>query len=139
MKKKVQKKKSKQKVVRRMPGRVKLKKVSSGDAFKLSQEIDRLHKAFEKMTSSYAKSEDHAQDLEIHLNLLTRLLTTLCVEKFGMRIGVLKRIIKRIEREAIRDSQIDHLESLYKLSSTIGKKRQAPYSSPHDDPWDDIS
>ncbi|HLD50327.1 MAG TPA: hypothetical protein VJC08_03940 [bacterium] len=77
--------------------------------------------------------------MEIHLNLITRLLTTLCVEKFGMRIGVLKRLIKRIEKEAIRDSQIMHLETLYKMTPPSDKKGPSPRPFQKDDPWDEIS
>ena len=94
------------------------------------------------MTDQLTKAEERIQDLEIHVNLLTRLLTTLCVEKFGMRIGVLKRLIKRIEKEAIRDSQISHLEALYKLSDITDKndkKTSGPNSGDKKDPWEDIS
>ena len=101
-------------------------------------EIARLKKQIEKLWEFAEKSEEKVQDIEIHLNLLTRLLTTLCVEKFGMRIGVLKRLIKRIEKEAIRDSQILHLETLYKLPPHSDKKGQ-PQPPSKNDPWEDIS
>ncbi|MDP3921575.1 MAG: hypothetical protein Q8R76_12320 [Candidatus Omnitrophota bacterium] len=99
---------------------------------KIQEEIDRL-------TDLSDKSEERLQDIEIHINLLTRLITTLCVEKFGMRVGVLKRLIKRVEKEAIRDSQILHLESIYSLPVRSDKKRQ-PWNPPRrEDPWDDIA
>ncbi len=106
----------------------------------LNSEFAYLRKHVEKLWEYTEKSEERLQDIEIHLNLLTRLLTTLCIEKFGMRIGVLKRLIKRIEKEAIRDSQILHLESLYKLSPQSEKKGQGPPTSPSkNDPWEEIS
>lgn len=86
------------------------------------------------------ESEDRLQDIEIHINLLTRLITTLCIEKLGMRVGVLKRLIKKVEKEAIRDSQIMHLESLYQMPSNPADKKTPPTQSPSkNDPWDEIS
>ena len=97
-----------------------------------------VQKQFEKLSADFQKCDERIQDIEIHVNLLTRLLTTLCVEKFGMRIGVLKRLIKRIEKEAIRDSQILHLETLYKMSLPQDKKGSSSLPL-KDDPWDEIS
>jgi hypothetical protein len=106
-------------------------------------DIAHLKKQIQKLLEQTTKADERIQDLEIHVNLLTRLLTTLCVEKFGMRIGVLKRLIKRIEKEAIRDSQISHLEALYKMSATTDKKNPDKNSGPSapgkNDPWEDIS
>ena len=102
-------------------------------------EISNFKGQVSKIWEAIEKSEERLQDIEIHLNLLTRLLTTLCIEKFGMRIGVLKRLIKRIEKEAIRDSQILHLESLYKLPHQPEKKGQSPSAPSKNDPWEDIS
>lgn len=104
----------------------------------LHEEVASLRKEILKITSENKGLQDRAQDIEIHVNLLTRLLTTLCIEKFGMRVGVLKRMIRRIEKEAIRDSQILHLESLYKLSAPTDKKKDSGKPAP-DDPWEDIS
>lgn len=98
-----------------------------------------VQKQFAKLSEDLQKQDERIQDIEIHLNLLTRLLTTLCVEKMGMRIGVLKRLIKRIEKEAIRDSQILHLETLYKMSPPADKKGPSSLPFSKDDPWDEIS
>ena len=108
------------------------------DSLEVHTEIQQLKSRLSELLESYESSEERIQDLEIHVNLLTRLITTLCVEKFGMRIGVLKRLIKRIEKEAIRDSQIMHLESLYQLPAQ-NKKNQSPHSPSKSDPWEDIS
>jgi len=88
--------------------------------------------------SEMMASKDRIEDAEIHINLLTRLITTLCIEKLGMRVGVLKRLLKRIEKEAIRDSQILHLESLYNLPHGSKKSHSTP-KLPKKDPWEDIS
>ena len=116
---------------------------SSDSVFAYHNEVLHLKKTVQHLQESLEKTSEKQQDLEIHVNLLTRLLTTLCVEKFGMRIGVLKRLIKRIEKEAIRDSQISHLEALYKMSPTSEKKNpdkgSGPSSSGKNDPWEDIS
>lgn len=108
------------------------------NALSIHEEIAAIKKDVNKVIADDKALQDRVQDIEIHVNLLTRLLTTLCIEKFGMRVGVLKRMIRRIEKEAIRDSQILHLESLYKLSSPGDKKKDSP-RPPQDDPWEDIS
>ena len=102
-------------------------------------EVLNLKRTVQGLQDSVEKSNEKLQDLEIHVNLLTRLLTTLCREKFGMRIGVSKRMIKRIEKEAIRDAQILHLEELYKLPPHSDKKGPTPQPPSKNDPWDEIS
>lgn len=102
-------------------------------------EIHQLKKSMQKLWELFGKTDERLQDIEIHVNLLTRLITTLCIEKFGMRIGVLKRLIKRIEKEAIRDSQILHLEELYKMPSHSDKKGPTPQPPGKNDPWEEIS
>jgi len=105
----------------------------------LHGELASLKKDIKKRSDESRVIQERIQDIEIHVNLLTRLLTTLCVEKFGMRVGVLKRLIKRIEKEAIRDSQILHLESLYNLSPGNSRKSEDAAPPAKDDPWEDIS
>jgi hypothetical protein len=97
-----------------------------------------LKRQLEEVFKHLQQLQERLEDGEIHINLLTRLITTLCVEKMGMRVGVLKRLLKRIEKEAIRDSQILHLESLYKLPPHPDKKNPSG-SSQKNDPWEDIS
>ena len=109
------------------------------DSLNLHSDFSHLKKHIEKLWEYAERSEERLQDIEIHLNLLTRLLTTLCVEKFGMRIGVLKRLIKRVEKEDIRDSQILHLEYLDKLPHQTEKKNSSSSSPEKDDPWEEIS
>lgn len=104
------------------------------------KEILQQKKQIEKIWETVRGLEERMQDAEIHVNLLTRLLTALCIEKFGIRIGVLKRLIKRIEKEAIRDSQISQLESLYKLPHRPpSMPNQVPRPPSKEDPWEEIS
>jgi chromosome segregation ATPase len=112
---------------------------SAVNALSFHTDLVHVKRQIQKMWDRAEKAEERIQDIEIHLNLLTRLLTALCVEKFGMRIGVLKRMIKRIEKEAIRDSQIVHLEALYKLPANPEKKVPPPEAPGKNDPWEDIS
>lgn len=131
-------------------GRKKPKKVQNGkkkltksqaieDAMKHQGELAQIKTHIDRLWDFAEKSDERLQDIEIHVNLLTRLFTTLCIEKFGMRVGVLKRMIKRIEKEAIRDSQILHLESLYNLPFHSHKKKSSSEAPPKNDPWDEIS
>lgn len=112
---------------------------SSDSMLSYHNEVQNLRKTVQVLQEALEKTAEKLQDIEIHVNLLTRLLTTLCIEKFGMRIGVLKRMIKRIEKEAIRDSQILHLEELYKLPPHADKKGPTPQPPSKNDPWDEIS
>jgi len=112
------------------------KKAQNEDA--LQHELNYLKKHLDKLWEQAQEASDRLQDVEVHLNLLTRLLTAVCVEKLGMRLGVLKRMIKKIEKEAIRDSQIHHLESLYQLPHNPGSKPHLKKNE-SEDRWEDIS
>lgn len=103
----------------------------------LKAEIDYLKKHLDKLWEHAHDASERLQDLEVHLNLLTRLLTALSVEKLGIRLGVLKRMIKKIEKEVIRDSQILHLESLFQLPHSSAKA--SPPKGHSEDRWEDIS
>ena len=98
-----------------------------------------LKKEMGKVAEGGERADDRLTNLEVHVNILARLLTTLCVEKFGIRIGSLKRLVHRVEKEAVRDSQIMELESLYKLSHGNSKKPPSASARPKDDPWEQIS
>lgn len=104
----------------------------------LRTEVESLKKHVDQLWEHAQESAERLQDIEVHLNLLTRLLTVVFVEKLGMRIGVLKRLVKRIEKEVIRDSQIYHLENLYKLHHAPARKQDPPGTSSKDQ-WDDVS
>lgn len=116
----------------------KRKDPKEGEGRFLKEEVDYLKKHLDKLWEHDQDASERLQDIEVHLNLLTRLLTALCIERLGMRIGVLKRMIKKIEKEAIRDSQIHHLESLYKLPQNPAN-RPRPSKGISEDHWEDIS
>ena len=92
-----------------------------------------------KVAEGGERADDRLTGLEVHVNILARLLTTLCIEKLGIRIGALKRLVRRVEKEAMRDSQIMELESLYKLSHGNSRKTPSANAKPKDDPWEQIS
>ena len=104
-------------------------------------EIAKLKKTIQDLGKDKESLESRAQELEIHMSLMIRLLTTLCIEKFGMRIGVLKRLIKQAEEEAIRDSQIVQLENWFQLTPKPKKEKpqNPPSSQGPSDSWEDIS
>ena len=112
------------------------KRNSEGKSY--DAEMEYLKKHLDKLWEHAQDASERLQDIEVHLNLLTRLFTAVCVEKLGMRIGVLKRMVKKIEKEAIRDTQIYHLESLYKLTHHPSKK-SPPVKGESEDRWEDIS
>lgn len=109
------------------------------DILSLYSKLADLKKDMNHVKDTSEGMDARLTDLEIHINLLTRLLTTLCVEKFGIRVGALKSLVRRIEKEAVRDSQIMELESLYNLSQGNLKKPSPESSKTKDDPWDKIS
>ncbi|MDD5226351.1 MAG: hypothetical protein PHV97_04095 [Candidatus Omnitrophica bacterium] len=98
-----------------------------------------LKKEMGEVAEGGERADDRLTSLEVHVNILARLLTTLCIEKLGIRMGALRRLVRRVEKEAVRDSQIMELESLYKLSH--GNSKKAPSASPKSkgDPWEQIS
>ena len=108
-----------------MRKRIRKKERQADDLFQ-GHEIEYLKKHLDKLWERAQDSSERLQDVEVHLSLLTRLVTALCVEKLGMRLGVLKRLIKKIEKEVIEDTQIHQLENLYKLPPHPAKKAQTP-------------
>jgi hypothetical protein len=131
-----------------MPKRKRSKKSSSankkwGGAFKeilpLYAKLADFKKEITKVKEDGERTDDRLTSMEVHVNILARLLTTLCIEKLGIRLGVLRRLVRRVEKEAVRDSQIMELESLYKLSHGNLKKSSSANIKPKDDPWEQIS
>ena len=109
------------------------------DVLSLYSKLAEFKKDLNHVKDGSTEMDARLTDLEIHINLLTRLLTTLCIEKFGMRALTLKRLVRRIEKEAFRDSQIMELESLYRLSHGSPRKTSQTPAKPKDDPWEQIS
>lgn len=116
------------------------KKNPSDNPLPVYTEIAKLKKAMLDFSKEKESLEARTQELEIHMSLMIRLLTTLCIEKFGMRVGVLKRLIKKAEEEAVRDSQIIQLENWFQMSPKPKKdKPQTPPPEAPGDPWENIS
>jgi hypothetical protein len=109
------------------------------DVLSLYAKIADIKKEMVQVEEGGERAEDRLIDLEVHVNLLARLLTTLCLEKLGIRADALKRLVRRVEKEALRDSQIMELESLYKLSNGNPRKAPPARSRTRDDPWEQIS
>ena len=74
----------------------------TGGAFKevlsLYAKIADLKKEMGKVAESGERVDDRLTDIEVHVNLLARLLTTLCIENLGIRTAALKRLVRRIEK-----------------------------------------
>lgn len=116
------------------------KKQAPDNPLPVYTEIAKLKKTIQDLGKDKEVLEARTQELEIHVGLMIRLLTTLCIEKFGMRVGVLKRLIKQAEQEAIRDSQIVQLENWFQLNPKPKKdKPQNPPPETPGDPWENIS
>ncbi len=119
------------------------KKLTSDNPLPVYTEIAKLKKVILDLGKDKETLETRTQELEIHVSLMIRLITTLCIEKFGMRVGVLKRLIKQAEDEAVRDSQIIQLENWFQMTPRPKKDRsQNSRSSPPEtpgDPWENIS
>jgi hypothetical protein len=109
------------------------------DVLSLYAKVADLKKEMAQAEEGGERAEDRLTDLEVHVNLLARLLTTLCLEKLGIRADALKRLVRRVEKEALRDSQIMELESLYKLSNRNSRKAPPMRSKGRNDPWEQIS
>ena len=112
--------------------------VSGKESLEIYSQMNDLKKQLVEVQAKADNLNTRLEDSEIHINILTRFVTAVCIEKIGMRVGVLKRLLKRVESEAVRDSQILHLESIYKLSKDSGK-HESPKPPSKKDPWDDIS
>ena len=116
------------------------KRVAQGN-----EDLDKLEdirKRLETLEKINGESEVRIGDLEVQVNLLTRLLTTICLEQLGLRLSQFRRLIRRMEKEAEEDSEISHLESLFslepknpthhKLSHFTDKKPKKPPGKPPD-------
>lgn len=81
----------------------------------LEHDIKYIHKHLDKLWEHVAHTNGRLQALETQVNLVSRLLTTLCIENFDMRLSEFRRLIRRIEKEAIADSEVRTLQDLFKI------------------------
>lgn len=81
----------------------------------LHENLEYTKKHLDKLWEYASEARERLQDLEIQVNLITRLLTSLCLDVLNIKPRALRRMIKRVEKEAIADSQVMHLEELFRL------------------------
>jgi len=86
----------------------------------VSGELDYIKKHLDKLWEQSSTTNQRLQDLEVQVNLLSRLVATLAIEKLKVRLSDLRKTIRRIEKEALEDSEIQHLENLYRLEHPDG-------------------
>ena len=84
-------------------------------ARELHHQLDYIRKHVDKLWEQATTNNERLQDLEIQVNLISRLITLLCIEKLGMKLRMFRRLVRRVEKETITDLQIHHLEELYRL------------------------
>lgn len=84
-------------------------------ARELHHQLDYLRKHVDKFWEHVNATNERLQDLEIQVNLISRLITLICIEKLGMKLKMFRRLVRRVEKETITDLQIHHLEELYRL------------------------
>lgn len=131
------KKKSKKIVKKKAPKKTSArasKKVSKGKATAPPMDLEYLKTHIDKIWEQVSEANDRLQDLEIQSNLITRLLTTICLEYLEMKEEDFSALIRRIEEEAVEDSQILHLEHLFSLEPEKNKsKRKRKKKDPPED------
>jgi len=111
----MKRKRTRRRPKRRRPKLKALRKMILKEGHLSSHDIKYLNKYLDKIWEHVAETNDRLQDLEIQTNLISRLIATLASEKMGMRSFGLMRMIKKVEKQAIRDNQIADLEKLYDL------------------------
>ena len=99
-----------------------LRKEFHADNQILKQEIAYYKKHLDKIWDHVAETNARLQDLEIQVNLISRLIATLAVEKMNIRTFSLVKMIRKIEKQIVADDQIRHLENLYRLDQTKNRK-----------------
>ena len=90
-------------------------KKARDDSKALHAELAYIKKHLDKLWDHVAETNERLTDLEVQSNLMTRPVATLCLERMKISANSLTKMIRRIEKEAIDDSQIMHLEELFKL------------------------
>ncbi|MBI4398868.1 MAG: hypothetical protein HY586_07055 [Candidatus Omnitrophica bacterium] len=89
----------------------------------LHEGLDYIKKHLDKLWEHVTQTNDRLMDLEIQSNLMTRLVTTICLEKLKIHTDALTQMVKKIEKEAIEDSQIMRLEELFSLKHEPDPKK----------------
>jgi hypothetical protein len=79
----------------------------------LRHDLKYINKHLDKLWEHVAITNTRLYHLEAQVNLISRLITTLCIEKFGLKLKTFRRLVQRIEKEAIADSEIRDLQELF--------------------------
>lgn len=93
----------------------------------LKEEISYIKKHLDKIWEHVSQTNERLQNLEIQVNLLSRLVVNLAIEKMNMRTFTLMKMIRKIEKQFITEGQIQDLEKLYQLGQTrVQKPKNGP-------------
>ena len=99
----------------------------------LHEGLEYIKKHLDKLWEHVAETNERLIDLEVQSNLMTRLVTTICIERLKIHADALTKLIRRVEKEAIDDSQIMHLEQLYNLEHEEEKKTRNKHKHPREE------
>jgi len=83
----------------------------------LRGDLDYFQKHIDKLWENSAETKERLQDLEIQTNLITRLIAALCMEVMKIPSKTFRGIVRQVEQDAERDSQVVHLEELFRMES----------------------
>lgn len=82
--------------------------------------LEYTKKHLDKLWEFALDTNERLQSVEVEISLLTRFLTSICLEKMNMDLRTFKKYIKRAEKEALDDSQVVHLEQMFNLQHKDG-------------------
>lgn len=80
-----------------------------------------LKKHVDKLWADANDAKKRLHDLEIHADLMERLVVALALQKMGMRLSELRHLIRVVEKEAIADSEVVQLEQLFNMPAKKSK------------------
>ncbi|MBI4431177.1 MAG: hypothetical protein HY587_05650 [Candidatus Omnitrophica bacterium] len=80
-------------------------------------EVNYLKQHIDKLWEWFTEASERINDLEVHADLMQRLIVSLALEKIGTDLHELRRLIRQAEKEAIADSEVFQLEELFKMPS----------------------
>ena len=86
-----------------------------GFSTRLENELRYLKKHIDKLWEFAHDTSGRLHDLEVHADLMQRLVVALALEKIGTDLHELRRLIRQAEKEAIADSEVYQLEELFKM------------------------
>ena len=85
---------------------------------RLDNDLQYLRKHLDKLWEFANDANGRIHDLEVHADLMQRLVVALALEKIGTDLHELRRLIRQAEKEAIADSEVFQLEELFKMPPT---------------------